>query len=166
MKGALLLVMAVGGIVSVGCGDDRLRTLSQSDVVGIPAGDATGSLFAGQYMLTRAWKGPCRCRAGSCATLNLGLGSATLMQTDGALQLLNNNPGAVSCDGGIDSDGSFVCGQVQESGGASSFSLTTGQVALANGQPASMSGISESTTALPGFDCDLQVGFEATYLGP
>lgn len=83
MKGALLLVMAVGGIVSVGCGDDRLRTLSQSDVVGIPAGDATGSLFAGQYMLTRAWKGPCRCRAGSCATLNLGLGSATLMQTDG-----------------------------------------------------------------------------------
>ena len=43
MKGALLLVMAVGGIVSVGCGDDRLRTLSQSDVVGIPAGDATGT---------------------------------------------------------------------------------------------------------------------------
>ena len=166
MRGALALVMAVGGIVSVGCGDDGLRTLSQSDVVGIPPGDATGSLFAGQYMLTRAWKGPCRCRVGSCATLNLGLGTATVIQTDGTLQMRNNDAGAVTCDGGINSDGSFVCGQVESDGVVLSYSLTTGQIRLANGQPASMSGIAETTAVLPGFDCDLQVGFEATYLGP
>jgi hypothetical protein len=165
MKGGLLLVLAVG-IVSVGCDDDGLRTLSRSDVVGIPPGDAIGALFAGQYTLTRAWQGPCRCRVGSCATLNLGLGAATVTQTDGTLQLRNNDPTAVTCEGGVDSDGSFVCGQVQESGGAFSYALTTGQIALANGQPASMSGVSESTAMIPGLECDFQVGFEATYLGP
>ena len=87
MKGAFVLVFVVGGFVSVGCGDDGLRTLSQADVVGIPPGNAIGALFAGQYMLTRASKGPCRCRVGSCATLTLGLGAATLMQADGMLQL-------------------------------------------------------------------------------
>ncbi len=168
MKGAFVLVFAVGGMVSVGCGDSGLRTLSQSDVAGIPPGNAIGSLFAGRYSLTRAWKGPCRCRVGSCATItiNVGLGTTTLTQTDGTLDFRADDPGAIPCVGGIDSDGSFLCSQVQDDGVVLSYSLTTAQVAVANGQPASMSGLSETTAVLPVLDCDLQVGFEATYLGP
>jgi hypothetical protein len=167
MKGALL-VLAVGGIVLVGCGDGELRTLSPSDVVGIPPGNATGSLFAGHYMLTRVWKGPCRCRVGTCGTITIdaGPGTVTVMQTDGTMQYRNDAANAAPCDGGIDSDGSFVCGQSQIAAAGSSYSLTTGQFALANGQPASFSGLSESTLVLPGLDCDLQIGAEAAYLGP
>ena len=29
-----------------------------------------------------------------------------------------------------------------------------------------MSGHSESTAVVPGVDCDFQIGFEASYLGP
>ena len=168
MNGGFVLVLVIGGIVSAGCGIDSLRTLSQSDVAGVPPGDGTGSLFAGHYMLTGAWKGSCRCRVGSCATITIdaGPGTVTVMQTDGALQYRNDAANGVACEGGINSDGSFACGQAQSAAGGSSYSLTTGRFALANGQPASMSGLSESTTVLPALDCDLQVGFEATYLGP
>jgi len=168
MKGAFALVLVVGALVSAGCGIDSLRTLSESDVVGISAGDATGSLFAGHYMLTGTWKGACRCRVGSCATITIdaGPGSLRVMQTDGGLQYRNDAANAVACDGGINSDGSFACGQVQSAVGGSFYALTTGRFALANGQSPTMSGLTESTTVLPALDCDLQVGFEATYLGP
>ena len=87
MKGVLVLVIAVGGIVSVGCGVDWLRTLSQSDVVGIPPGDATGSLFAGQYMLTQCLE---RGRVGVGLALARrsisGWAARRVMQTDGMFQ--------------------------------------------------------------------------------
>jgi len=98
MKGALVLVMAVGGIVLLGCGGEHgLRTLSRSDVVGIPPGNAIGSLFAGRYMVTRAWKGLCRCRVSSCSTItfNVGSGTTTLMQTDGTMQFQAADPGSI-----------------------------------------------------------------------
>jgi hypothetical protein len=84
------------------------------------------------------------------------------MQTDGAMQLRNDDPNAIPCEGAIDSDGGYVCGQLD----SFSYSRTMGQIALVNGQPASMSGTSETTAAVPGFECDFQLSFDGTYLGP
>ena len=167
MRGAFVLAIAVGGLASFGCGDDGLRTLSAEDVSGIPPGNATGTLFSGRYTLTRAWKVACRCRVGSCATLTIdpALGTTTVMQSDGALTMSSDNQ-AVPCTGGIDNDGRFVCGQSDGSPPIATFSITTGAIALANGQPASMRGLSETTTVLPGFECDVQIGFDATFVGP
>jgi hypothetical protein len=161
-----LLASVVGGLVSSGCGDGALRTLSEADVTGIPPGNASGALFSGRYALTRAWKEACRCRSGSCAevTIDPDAGILTLVQDDGMFTSSTDTQPGVTCDGAINSDGSFICGQVAGSPPVS-YSLTTGEIALANGQPTTMKGSSETTTFLPGFECDLQIGFDGSFIG-
>src|SRR5262245_42365790 len=168
MKAGLGLIAAVAGLVSVGCGDDSLRTLSETDVVGIPPGDAIDALFFGQYALIRAWKGPCKCRVGACSliTIDTALGTATVVQADGTIQMTNAKSPTNICAGGIDGDGSLTCGSFVTAAGVMSYSLTTAHIALANGVPTTMSGAGENTSTLPGFDCDFQVSFEGVYAGP
>jgi hypothetical protein len=166
MSRAAWLVLVVGCVAS-GC-DDGLRTLSRSDVTGIPPGDAIGSPFSGRYALLRGRRTACDCRAGSCSgiTINDSLGTVTVVQNDGAFTSSNELFPTVICSGGIDADGQFVCGQISDSPPVLTLSLTTGQIALANGQPTTMTGSSDTTAVLPGFDCDIQVEFEAAFVGP
>jgi hypothetical protein len=168
MKRAHWFAIAVTGIVAFGCDGDSLRTLSQADVVGIPPGDATGSLFSGQYASTGIWKGACRCRVGSCSEIAVPGEPVTfpIVQTDGRLEFVDEADPANSLLCSIDSDGSFVCGSDQSSAVGVSYVLTTGRITLANGSPASMNAISENTVVFSGYDCDFQVGFQASYVGP
>jgi len=168
MKGAHWLAIAVAGMVASGCDGDSLRTLSQSDVVGIPPGDATGSLFSGQYMSTAIWKGACRCRVGSCSEITVSLEPMTfpVVQTDGQLEFIDEADPASSALCSIDGDGSFVCGSDQTTAVIVSYVLTTGRIAVANGRPVAMNLIAENTVLFPGYDCDFQVGLQASYVGP
>ena len=168
MKGALWFAIAVTGMVAFGCDGDSLRTLSQADVVGIPPGDATGSLFSGRYMSTDIWKGACRCRVGSCSGITAPAEPVTfpVVQTDGRLEFVDEVDPANSAVCSVDSDGSFVCGADQSSAVIVSYVLTTGRITVANGRPASLTAIGENTVVFSGYDCDFQVGLQASYVGP
>lgn len=168
MKGALRFAIAVTGMVALGCDGDSLRTLSQADVVGIPPGDATGSLFSGQYRSTGVWIGACRCRVGSCSAITVSQEPRTfpVVQTDGLLEFVDEVDPARSTLCSIDSDGSFVCGADQSTAVIVSYVLTTGRITVANGRPASMNAIAENTVVSSGYDCDFQVGLQASYVGP
>jgi len=110
----------------VGCGEDP-RTLTRDDVSGIPAGDAVGAQFSGEYLIASNKIGGCHCRAGSCATL-VGLTGIPLevTQTEGVLQMTVSTSTAVA-QGGVNADGSYTLGSVLEDPDNIQYALVTGR---------------------------------------
>ncbi len=161
---ARLWVAVVLGLVA-GC-DDDLRTLTRDDVSDVPAGDAVGMQFSGQYLLTSNTIEGCDCRRGSCATLH-GVVGATLMvtQTDGALQM-TDPLSLVLAHGGVDADGDFTLGFLIEELDNVQYALLQGRFASSGGTPTSMSGLQEATTHQSVYDCDVRLQFVAAYQGP
>jgi hypothetical protein len=155
-----VLLVAVAG---VGCGGNELRTLSHADVTGLPAGNATGTTFSGQYLTTSNVVVACRCRAGSCAALHGNVG-ATLsgIQMDGSFQL---GAGAQLAQGGIDSDGTFHLGFSLEEPGNVQYALLDGHVTTAAGAPTGMT-FTQHATGKNELDCDIVSSGEARYVGP
>src|SRR5215471_13452722 len=100
--------------VLLGCGGPDLRTLTRDDVSGVPAGNAVGAQFAGDYLVTRNQVEACRCRVGSCIGIhgNVG-GTLSFSQMDGALLLTDPVTGETA-PGGVDMDGRFRIGFLRE----------------------------------------------------
>jgi len=170
MKGNLWFAVAAIGMVAFGCDGDALRTLSRGDVVGIPPGDATGSLFSGQYVLTVHRAEACRCRVGSCSGFTFSEGQPVLfMQADGFLSMTDPLMSATA-QGGVDADGHFWVGALREQPGDTQYTLVQGDFVLSGGAPGSMSGTQEMTiTTQPvsrPLDCDLRIRIAASFVGP
>ena len=159
-----LWVAVVLGLVA-GCGDD-LRTLTREDVSDVPAGDAVGMQFSGQYLTTSNTIESCNCRRGSCSTIRPVVG-ATLMitQTDGALQM-TDPLSSVLAHGGVDADGHYELGFLREELDNIQYAFLEGRFASSGGTPTSMSAVQESTSHQSVYDCDFKSQFVAAYQGP
>jgi len=149
----------------VGCGEDP-RTLTRDDVSAIPAGDAVGAQFSGEYLIASNKIGGCHCRAGSCATL-VGLTGIPLevTQTEGVLQMTVSTSTAVA-QGGVNADGSYTLGSVLEDPDNIQYALVTGRFTLSGGTPNTMTGAQEVTVHSPIYDCDIRSSFISMYVGP
>jgi hypothetical protein len=99
MGRARVRIGAVGAIVAASvlasCDGDGssvpLRTLTSADVTGMPAGNATGTIFSGSYVVTTASLDGCSCRSGSCATIRAVTGALTIVVQAGGMLTLNAN---------------------------------------------------------------------------
>jgi hypothetical protein len=143
------------------------RTLTTLDAQGMTMpGNATGSLFAGTYVVTASTLDACRCRSGSCANFHAKTGGVTVaMETDGTLTLNS------VCKGGVNSDGTFWCGESDTMpGGTIDVAISTGTFTTSNGQPSGFQALEEITvvTSLAGQpqDCDLRGNATARFVGP
>lgn len=114
--GSLCLLVAV-----VACGGDGGSGdgLERDDVVGLPAGDATGSAASGTYdleMTIVACGGTCPvlrvgpARIATCDIGDVDYPTFEVVQTDGRLDLDAFGLVLEKLDGGLDADGSFVVG--------------------------------------------------------
>lgn len=129
--------VTMASLIVVACGDGGL---SESDVLDLPPGNATGSALSGTYDL-EAITVSC---SGSCAPVTVfgliispcDVGArndevATVTQTDGSLQVdVEDSLWASRLSGGVYDDGSFDIGGVKtELGGAARFiSHATGSI--------------------------------------
>jgi len=148
----------------VGCGEDP-RTLTREDVTGIPAGDAVGTLFAGQYLIASNKIDGCNCRVGSCGSLVGLTGIPTqVSQTGGALEMRVSTSTAVA-EGGVNADGRYRLGSALEDPDNIQYALVQGQFTLAGGIPTRMIGSQEVTVHSLLYDCDVRSNFVATYDG-
>ena len=171
LVGAALLVSMASG-----CGapdGPPLETLTATDVTGLPAGNALGSRFAGQYLTTEATITACRCRVGSCSVLRLYIGNTTqFVQKDGALTYTVSNGSTDSSTGagGVDDDGKFWTGSVAQAPEVTVYSLVNGTFELAGGVPTSAACVSDATItgviADTNLDCDLRSSVSLRYEGP
>jgi len=149
----------------IGCGEDA-RTLTRDDVSGIPAGDAVGSQFSGEYLVASNKIEACHCRVGNCATVTGLTGITTqVLQTDGALQMTVSTSTAVA-QGSVNADGSFKAGSALEESGNIQYALAQGRFALSGGVPIRMTGTQEITFHVVSYDCDARSSFISTYVGP
>ena len=156
---------AVVLVLLAGC-DDGLRTLTREDVSDVPAGDAVGMQFSGQYLITTSTIEACNCRRGSCATLHTVPGATlTVTQTDGALQM-TDPLSSVLAHGGVDADGHYTLGFLREELDNVQYAFLQGLFPSSGGTPTSMSAVQESTTHQSVYDCDLRSQFVAVYQGP
>ncbi|MCY0987959.1 hypothetical protein OV203_12545 [Nannocystis sp. ILAH1] len=118
MRASTLAGIALA-VVLGGCDDQ----LSEADVTDLPAGDALGDAFAGDYTMeltTLSCEGICApVRLSELVVLSVcdvgarQSGTASVSQTDGRLQL--DIRGALQASrllGGVDTDGTFVVGGV------------------------------------------------------
>jgi len=157
-------------VALVGCGDSGLRTLTRDDVSGLPAGDATGTAFSGQYLVTSHHAEACRCRKGSCATLTFSPGQTLLVtQTDGNLQLVEEQTSSSTIAGGVDRDGHFWAGTFREQLGDVQYALIDGH--FGSGATPSMDAIQEMTVNVQtvsgaAIDCDVRSHWMASFLAP
>jgi hypothetical protein len=162
------MAFAVGAVLAaIGC-DSSPRHITAADIVPIGPGSGTGSLFSGDYIITGGVLQGCSCRVGNCATVHVLIGAAiTVSQTDGTLQLeISGSPGV--CTGAVDSDGQYRCnGQVVDLGDVE-YTLTTGRIQTANGQPTFLTQTSEATATIQAgaIDCDIKGTVTAQYSGP
>ncbi len=121
-----LRTLAVLGSLCAACQGDSLevggdQVLEREDVEGLPPGDASGDAASGAFIVGALEQRSCRCDGpdefGLC-DLSLGATGIWLVQDDGALQLqLLDALTALEdivLEGGIDSDGAFVVGGVNE----------------------------------------------------
>ena len=161
----LWVTVVLAAAALVGCGEDA-RTLTREDVSGIPAGDAIGTQFSGEYLIVSNKVAACTCRVGSCATVSGLTGITTqVVQTDGALQMIVSTSPAVAY-GGVTAEGQFTAGSVVEEVGNVQYALATGRFTLSGGTPSRMTGVQEATFTVPAFDCDVRSNFMSTYVGP
>jgi len=122
------LLMGLIALMATGCGGDGGGYLAKKTVTGLPAGDATGSDFSGEYDV-ELYTSDC---SGACPTIDYGLFTwsicdvgdkdsdyVTVLQTDGRLQVDSDGGLVVTrLSGGINADGSFdVGGWSTEAGG-------------------------------------------------
>lgn len=153
-----------------GCGGPDLRTLTRDDVSGLPAGDATGTAFSGQYLVTSHHPEACRCRKGSCATLTFTPGQTLLVtQADGNLQLTEEQTSSSTIAGGVDRDGHFWAGAFREQLGDVQYALIDGT--FGSGATPSMDAIQEMTVDVQtvsgaAIDCDVRSHWMASFVGP
>lgn len=168
MKRFVPMLMLFLAWAAPGCGagdEDDLTTLTLADVSGMQPGNAVGSVFAGTYTSRTTQIDACRCRTGSCATIQPRTGvSRVVAQTDGTFTL--DPGGGNACIGGIDGDGKFWCGYSWVRGGGAELSRQRGTFTLGSGAPTGFEIVAELTAAAPGFDCDLQVTSTHEYVGP
>ena len=159
---------AVGLVLAaIGC-DNGPRRITAADIVPITPGTATGSVFAGDYIITGGLVEGCNCRLGSCATIHVLIGTAlSVSQTDGTLEIATaTSPGV--CTGAADSDGKFRCnGEIVQPGDVE-YTVASGRIQSANGQPSFLTETEETTATVQdaGIDCDIRGTATAHYSGP
>lgn len=102
----------VGASEGSSLGDAGLRALTHEDVVGLPAGDASGHVFSGLYQADDAAGRQVDETACSGIVIESAVsGVWELEQSDGTLSIYARGGINGSCDGGIDGDGTFWCGR-------------------------------------------------------
>jgi hypothetical protein len=166
-------IISMTGLIVSGCGGSSAKTVTATDVTGIPAGDATGTTLSGTYLLASAAIEDCTCRVGSCAMIHAETGTTLMVvQQDGALTVTDSN-GNVST-GGVKLDDTFTCGGVETipsaEGQGEIYALLDGTFQLSAGQPTAMTfQISETITGSilgVSYDCDFLGSGMARYEGP
>ena len=163
MRRARVGMGAVGAIVVAAvlpsCGGDGpsapVRTLTSADVMGMPAGNATGATFSGIYVVTAASLDGCSCRSGSCATIHAVTGTLTMVvQADGMLTI------NADCVGGVDADGSFWCGGQSSVADGVTLGISKGTFLVSSGKPTGLEVTQEETlvATIDGVptDCDFR----------
>jgi hypothetical protein len=162
-------ILPVGALVLTllsACGSEvELRTLTQSDVTGMTAGNATGTTFSGTYVVDSAALDGCRCRSGSCREFHAQTGSTlTVQQQDGAFSVNGD------CVGGVNEDGTFWCGGAKSDGVQFEFGANTGKFTATAGNPSRLDVETETTvvTSIGGLqlDCDIKGHGSARFLAP
>ena len=155
------VVLAAASLV--GCGEDP-RTLTRDDVSGIPAGDAVGAQFSGEYLIASNKIQACHCRVGNCATL-FGLTGIPLemLQTDGVLQM---SVATTIAQGGVSGDGGYTLGFAQEDLDHTEYTLIQGRFNLSGGAPISTTLTWETTVHGSLNDCDIRTDVLASHVGP
>ena len=167
LRGFFVLVFWAGGCGSGGNGADlRPRTLTREDVAALPPGSASGSVFAGTYLVREAQIEACACRAGTCQPFHaLSGASSVVTQNDGALA----STGSGLCTGGIDEDGRYWCGEAEQSATSTIFGREEGTFELIDGMPTWKKFTVETTAVmtLSGVvhDCDVRASGTAQYMG-
>jgi len=162
--GAFSILTAIG--CSSGNGGPPPRTITPADITPIPPGTALGSLFSGDYVLTGGSIEGCSCRIGNCGLVHVGVGNVlTIVETDGALQMTVSS-NTITCAGGINSDGSYLCNSQLVQPGNVQYVVDHGQIYVANGQPVSLTDTDEASVVLPTLDCDFRATMTAQYAGP
>ncbi|HEY7374967.1 MAG TPA: hypothetical protein VIF57_22585 [Polyangia bacterium] len=154
-------------LVAIGC-DNGPRRITAADIVPIAPGTATGSLFAGEYVITSGLVEGCNCRLGNCATIRVLIGTTiTVAQTDGTLQLATATSTGV-CTGAVDGDGTFHCNGALVQPGDVEYTVASGRIQSANGQPTYLTETQELTATVQdaAIDCDIRGTATAQYSGP
>lgn len=146
------------------CGSEvELRTLTQSDVTGMTAGNATGTTFSGTYVVDAATIDGCRCRAGSCREFHAQTGATFAVEQRGGALSINNE-----CAGGVNEDGTFWCGGSKADGIQFEFGINMGR--FKTGSPARVDVESETTVVASvgglRLDCDFKAHASARFLAP
>lgn len=165
MRAKAFAVAAV--LAAIGC-DNGPRRITAADIVPIAPGSAVGSLFAGDYVITGGLVEGCNCRLGSCATVHVLIGTTiTVAQTDGTLQLATSTSTGV-CTGAVDSDGKFHCNGELVQPGDVEYTVASGRIQSANGQPTYLTETQELTATVQeaAIDCDIRGTATGQYAGP
>ncbi len=165
-------VACLAALVS-GCGGGApTKTLTATNVSGMPPGDANGTALSGTYLVTSSTIEGCDCRVGSCGFFRGSPGgTVTVTQQDGSLTF--TAPGTQPAVGGVNADGTFSVGGAfslpYSVGEGEDYTVDTGTFAVSGGVPTGIQFQSYQTITgtLEGgsYDCDLVASVTARYEG-
>ncbi len=170
--GIVVAAISLAGCLGGGGGGgegEPLRTLTQADVVDLPAGTGTGTTYSGVYAIDTIIVTGCHCRRGSCGVDVRPGGMFWASQQDGMFtQEFEGAPGPVA-RGGIDADGTYTVGSDSEDIYGVAYTLFEGQIKLVDGVPkGGVANLVSTVTGIPGInvDCDLTARETFHYEGP
>jgi hypothetical protein len=166
-------IVSLAGLIAAGCGGSSAKTITPTEVNGIPAGNATGTALSGTYLLASSTIDDCACRVGSCAMIHAETGTTLMVvQDDGALTVTDSNNNVST--GGVNLDNTFTCGGAEaipsSEGQGEIYALLDGTFQLSGGLPTTMQfQVSETITGTilgTNYDCDFVASGTARYEGP
>jgi hypothetical protein len=165
-----ITVAATLGLLAASCGGDGSRRLTATDVTGLPPGDASGTSFAGHYLITAGKIEDCACSRPDnyCSTARVNVGrTIAVTQNGGSMTAVFDMVPDLLYAGGVNADGTYRLGAAIDKPGTLEYLAMQGHIrSSAGGAPTGMDTTQELFAETTDFACEIVKGsFSSDYLG-